>query len=90
MQTESELHAAGRLSLSFEEPLSLRSTAPTAVVDAMAAALSMELPSAGGRDAAGTLVAPWRPRGILVRCRVILEEYSQHHHMNKAFVAHRG
>ena len=59
---------AGRLSLSFEEPLSLRSsTAPTGVVDAMAAALSTDLTSGSASAAADSgLMVPWRPKGILV------------------------
>ena len=60
--------AAGRLSLSFEEPLSLRSSAaPAGVVDAMAAALSTDLASGSASAAADSgLMVPWRPKGILV------------------------
>ena len=64
----------GRLSLSFEEPLSLRSAAPAPVVDAMKVAISMENPFAGGRDSTDGLIAPWRPRGILVRLLPMLPQ----------------
>ena len=59
---------AGRLSLSFDEPLSLRRTTTSAVQNAITAALATELPSSSGGAANSSAApsTPWRPRGILV------------------------